>query len=74
MMAGYKSLEHWGREKAKARYNTDKRNTLGPDKEVQANQSPEDKHDPNYNNDVPKDSYLVGNGEKKPAFDKKRSG
>lgn len=78
-MADYKSLEHWGREKAKARYNVDKRDTLGPDKEVQANQFPEDKHGSNYNNDA--SGWVRGmgkgkieTGEGKPAFDRKRSG
>lgn len=71
-MADHKSLEHWGREKAKARYNVDKKDTLGPNKEVQPPQFPEDKHDPNYNNDVPKNSWLIGDGEKKPAFDHRK--
>lgn len=77
MMA--KSTHEWGREKAQTRYNTNKRNTLGPDKEVQANQFPEDKHDPNYNNDA--SGWVRGmgkgkieTGETKPAFDRKRSG
>lgn len=72
-----KSTHQWGRDKAKERYNTDKRDTLGPDKEVQAPQAPEDKHGSTYNNDA--SGWVRGmgkgkieTGEGKPSFDKRK--
>ena len=35
-----------------------------------ANQAPEDKHGPGYENDVPSDSWLRSQGTKMPHFDK----
>ncbi len=74
-----KSTHEWGREKARARYNTDKRDTLGPNVEVQKPQMPEDKQAAGYDNDA--SGWVRGmgkgkieTGEGKPAFDKKRSG
>jgi hypothetical protein len=70
-MADYKSVEQWGRDKAKARY-TGGRDTLGKNVEHQKPQMPEDKQDAKYDNDTPSD-WLRGMGkseaEGKPSFD-----
>lgn len=40
--------------------------------DLQKPQDPIDQHGPKYDNDVPADSWLRSEGEKKPAFDKHR--
>ena len=71
---GVKAVEEqkWGRSTARERYGELKYQNGAPrPKDASAPQSPEDKHSPNYRNEVPVSSWLRGGGESaegKPAY------